>query len=72
MLSSLAEVFSQYSPQSSPQLLSSLVLMTAAIVFIVSVLLSLVRQRKLAVKSVEGIPGPDGHWLKGHIDCVSL
>lgn len=30
------------------------------------------RQRKLAVKSVDGVPGPDGHWLKGHLDYVSF
>lgn len=68
MLQSVAEFVLQYSPQSSPQTFSSLVLVTAAIFCIVSVLLSLVRQRKLAVKSVDGVPGPDGHWLKGHLD----
>lgn len=72
MLQSVAEFVLQYSPQSSPQTFSSLVLVTAAIFCIVSVLLSLVRQRKLAVKSVDGVPGPDGHWLKGHLDYVSI
>ncbi|XP_027051041.1 cytochrome P450 4F4-like [Pocillopora damicornis] len=72
MLQSVAEFVLQYSPQSSPQTFSSLVLVTAAIFCIVSVLLSLVRQRKLAVKSVDGVPGPDGHWLKGHLDYVSF
>ena len=30
------------------------------------------RQRRRAAKSVAGIPGPPGHWLKGHLDYVSF
>lgn len=72
MLGSIAEFASRFSQESSSLMLWSFVLVIVAIICIVNVLLSLVQQRKLAVKSVEGIPGPEGHWLKGHLDYVSF
>ena len=60
---------------SSSTLSSSLWLTVAAsvgVAFLANFLIGCVQQRSTAARSVAGIPGPPGHWLKGHIDYVGF
>ena len=48
------------------------VLASVGVVFLANFVIGCVQQRRAAARSVAGIPGPPGHWLKGHLDYVSL
>ena len=48
------------------------VLGSIGIAFLVHLMFRCVQQRRKSARSIKGIPGPPGHWLKGHIDYVSL
>lgn len=49
-----------------------LLLVSVGVAFFVHFVIGCILQRRRAVRSVAGVPGPPGHWLKGHIDYVSL
>ena len=48
------------------------VLVAVGVAFLVQFVIACINQRRNAARSVAGIPGPPGHWLKGHIDYVSF
>ena len=48
------------------------VLLAVGVAFLVQFVIGCIQQRRNAARSVAGIPGPPGHWLKGHLDYVSL
>ncbi|CAH3015399.1 unnamed protein product [Porites evermanni] len=43
-------------------------ILSVGVYFLVNFGIGCFRQRRRAAKSVAGIPGPPGHWLKGHLD----
>ena len=45
---------------------------SVGIAFLANFLIGCAQQRSIAARSVAGIHGPPGHWLKGHIDYVSF
>lgn len=68
----LTDFVARFSLASSSSLLWLFVLVFAAVVVVSNFVISLVQQRRSASRSVTGVPGPAGHWLKGHTDYVSI
>ena len=70
----IAELVAKFSPTSSSSSLWLFLLVSAAIIAAVvsNFVISLVQQRSISARSVADVPGPAGHWLKGHIDYVSI
>ena len=68
----LTDFVARFSLASSSSLLWLFVLVFAAVVVVSNFAISFVQQRRSASRSVAGVPGPAGHWLKGHIDYVSI
>ena len=58
-------------PNASYSLWIALIL-TVGLFFLANFGIGCFQQRRRAAKSVAGIPGPPGHWLKGHLDYVSF
>lgn len=48
------------------------VLGSIGIAFLVHLMFGCVQQRRKSARSIKGIPGPPGHWLKGHIDYAKF
>lgn len=48
------------------------VLVSVAVAVVSNFVISFIQQQRIAARAVVGVPGPAGHWLKGHIDYVSL
>ncbi|KAJ7330608.1 hypothetical protein OS493_022223 [Desmophyllum pertusum] len=69
---SMADFLSRFSLESSSSSLWFIVLVTVGIVVIANFVIGVLQQRRHAVRSVLGVPGPDGHWLKGHIDYAGF
>lgn len=46
--------------------------MSVGIAFIANFVIGFLQQRRVAVRSVVGVPRPVGHWLKGHLDYMSF
>lgn len=68
----IAEFVARLSFVSSSSLFWLFVLVSAAIVVVSNFVISFVQQRRMSARSVAGVRGPAGHWLKGHIDYVSI
>lgn len=68
----IADFASRFSLASNSTTFWWFVLVSAAVVVVSNFVIGFVQQRRIAARSVLGVPGPAGHWLKGHIDYVSF
>jgi len=68
----LTDFLSRFSLESGSSSLWWFVVVSAGFAFLANFVVSFVQQRKMAAWSVLGVPGPEGHWLKGHLDYAKF
>ncbi|XP_078352881.1 cytochrome P450 4F1-like isoform X3 [Oculina patagonica] len=64
----IADFVSRFALASNSYTFWWFVLVSAAVAVVLNFVISFVQQRRIAARSVAGVPGPAGHWLKGHMD----
>lgn len=68
----ITDFVSRFSLELSSSSLWWFSVVSVGIAFIANFVIGFLQQRRVAVRSVVGVPRPVGHWLKGHLDYMSF